>query len=67
MKKIFAFLVSTAFMGFLLLILAFSMAIATFIESSYGTPASKALVYNTHWFELVFLPSKNTNSNQCVL
>lgn len=55
MKKIFEFLTSTAFMGFLLLIMAFSMAIATFIESSYGTPAAKALVYNTHWFELVFL------------
>jgi cytochrome c-type biogenesis protein CcsB len=35
--------------------MAFSMAIATFVESSYGTPAAKALVYNTHWFELVFL------------
>ncbi|MGQ7870068.1 c-type cytochrome biogenesis protein CcsB [Sunxiuqinia sp. sy24] len=55
MKRIYHFLVSTAFMGFLLLIMAFSMAIATFIESSYGTPAAKALVYNTHWFELVFL------------
>ena len=54
MKKIYHFLVSTAFMGFLLLILAFSMAIATFIESSYGTPAAKALIYNTHWFEFVF-------------
>ncbi|WP_299579316.1 c-type cytochrome biogenesis protein CcsB [uncultured Sunxiuqinia sp.] len=55
MNKIYQFLVSTSFMGFLLLIMAFSMAIATFIESSYGTPAAKALVYNTHWFELVFL------------
>jgi cytochrome c-type biogenesis protein CcsB len=55
MKKIYQFLVSTSFMGFLLLVLAFSMAIATFVESSYGTPAAKALIYNTHWFELVFL------------
>ncbi|MGQ8336579.1 c-type cytochrome biogenesis protein CcsB [Sunxiuqinia sp. A32] len=55
MKKIIQFLVSTSFMGFLLLVLAFAMAIATFIESSYGTPAAKALVYNTTWFELVFL------------
>ncbi len=55
MKRIYHFLVSTSFMGFLLLVMAFSMAIATFIESSYGTPAAKALVYNTHWFELVFL------------
>lgn len=55
MKRIYQFLVSTSFMGFLLLVMAFSMAIATFVESSYGTPAAKALVYNTHWFELVFL------------
>ena len=55
MKKISQFLFSTSFMGFLLLILAFSMAIATFIESSYGTPAAKALVYNTLWFEFIFL------------
>ena len=55
MKKIVGFLVSTSFMGFLLLVFAFSMAVATFIESSYGTPAAKALVYNTRWFELLFL------------
>ncbi|HKJ42089.1 MAG TPA: cytochrome c biogenesis protein CcsA [Sunxiuqinia sp.] len=55
MKKIFSFLVSTSFMGFLLLVFAFSMAVATFIESSYGTPAAKALVYNATWFEVLFL------------
>lgn len=55
MKRIYHFLVSTSFMGFLLLVLAFAMAIATFVESSYGTPAAKALIYNTRWFELVFL------------
>lgn len=55
MKKIFDFLVSTSFMGFLLLVFAFSMAVATFIESSYGTPAAKALVYNATWFEVLFL------------
>lgn len=55
MNKIGKFLVSTSFMGFLLLVFAFSMATATFIESSYGTPAAKALVYSTHWFEILFL------------
>ena len=54
MKKLYHFLVSMSFMGFLLLILAFSMAIATFIESSWGTEAAKGLIYNTHWFELIF-------------
>jgi cytochrome c-type biogenesis protein CcsB len=42
------------FMAFLFLALAFSMAIATFIESSYGTSTARALVYNTHWFELLW-------------
>ncbi len=55
MKKIVQLITSLPFMGFLLLILAFAMAIATFVESNYGTPAAKALIYNTHWFELIFL------------
>ncbi len=42
-------------MAFLFLILAFSMAIATFVESSYGTPAARSLVYNSWWFELLGL------------
>jgi len=33
------------FMAFLFLALAFSMAIATFIESSYGTSTAFAVVY----------------------
>jgi cytochrome c-type biogenesis protein CcsB len=41
-------------MAFLFLALAFSMAIATFVESSYGTPTAQALVYKTHWFELIW-------------
>ena len=42
-------------MGSLFIILAAAMAVATFIENSYGTDAAKALVYNSTWFELVFL------------
>ncbi len=42
-------------MAFLLLVLAFSMAIATFVESSYGTPTAQALIYKTKWFELIWL------------
>lgn len=41
-------------MAFLFLALAFSMAIATFTESSYGTPTAQALIYKTHWFELIW-------------
>ncbi len=54
MKKIYAFITSLPFMSFLFLTLAFSMAIATFVESSYGTPAARSLIYNTHWFEALW-------------
>ena len=55
MKKIYNFLVSMPFMGFLLLVLGFAMAMATFIETSWGTETAKALIYNAHWFEFVFV------------
>ncbi len=42
-------------MAFLLLAFAFSMAIATFVESSYGTPTAQALIYKTRWFELILV------------
>ncbi len=42
-------------MAFLFLALAFSMAIATFVESSYGTPTAQALIYKTHWFEAILV------------
>ena len=31
------------------------MAIATFVESSHGTPAARTLVYNAWWFELLWV------------
>jgi len=42
-------------MAFLLLALAISMAIATFVESSYGTPAARSLIYDRFWFELLWI------------
>ncbi len=52
-KKIFS--VTTA--GFALLLLAVVLGFATFVESSNGPEAAKALVYGSTWFEilLVFL------------
>jgi len=44
-----------SFTGVLLIILAVVLALATFIESAYGIPVSWALVYGTHWFEVLFL------------
>ena len=55
MKKFLNFLFSFPFMGFLLLILAFAMAIATFVESSYGTEVAQGLIYKSVWFSLVLL------------
>jgi len=37
----------------LLVVIGGSISTATFIESSLGTAASKSLVYNARWFELV--------------
>ena len=54
MKKFYSFITSMPFAAFIFLGLAFSMAVATFIESSYGTPTARALVYNTHWFEVLW-------------
>lgn len=42
-------------MAVLLLIFAFSMAYATFLENDYGTPTAKALIYEAKWFEAVML------------
>ncbi len=41
-------------MAFLFLVVAFAMAIATFVESSYGTTAARALIYNAFWFEVIW-------------
>ncbi len=54
MKRIYSFITSLPFMAFLFLALAFSMAIATFVESSYGTPTARSIIYNTFWFELLW-------------
>ncbi|MGB0391016.1 MAG: cytochrome c biogenesis protein CcsA [Salibacteraceae bacterium] len=53
LKQLWEFLISMEFMAFLLLLFAVSIGAATFIENDYGTPASKAVVYNAKWFELM--------------
>jgi cytochrome c-type biogenesis protein CcsB len=55
MKKILNFLFSFPFMGFLLLVMAFSMGIATFVENSFGTEAAQGVIYKSWWFSLVLL------------
>lgn len=40
-------------MAVLLLLYAFAMAYATFVENDYGTPTAKALIYEAKWFEVI--------------
>ena len=51
MKKFFNFLYSTRVMAALFFLFALAMGVATFIENDYGTQTSKALIYNSWWFE----------------
>ncbi|MEN8156956.1 MAG: cytochrome c biogenesis protein CcsA [Bacteroidota bacterium] len=54
MKRL-SFLVSMSFTGVLLILLIVILALATFIESSYDTSTAWAVVYGTHWFEVLML------------
>ena len=55
MKKILDILISTRTMAVLLLVYAASMAYATFLENDFGTPAAKALIYESKWFEVIMI------------
>ena len=54
-KKIISILVSTRLTAFLFISFSLAMAVGTFIESFYGTDASKILVYNAIWFEIMMI------------
>jgi len=54
-KSLGKILFSTRTMGAMLLLYAFSMAMATFVENDYGTAVAKALIYDCWWFELVMV------------
>jgi cytochrome c-type biogenesis protein CcsB len=55
MKKILNILYSTRLMAVLFFLFAAAMGVATFIENDFGTQTSKALVYNTWWFEAIMV------------
>ena len=42
-------------MTMLILIFAFSIGYATFIENDFGRTSAKALIYNSWWFELILI------------
>ncbi len=53
MKKLIEYFLSMSFMAFLVLFMAASTGLATFIENDYGAAAARAKVYGTWWFELL--------------
>ena len=53
--KTIRFILSPAMMGILFIVLAIAMAVATFIENDFGPESARSLVYNSRWFELLFL------------
>ena len=55
LDKLLKELFSMRMMSLGLLIFLVAIAKATFIESDFGTPASKIAIYNTRWFELLLL------------
>jgi len=55
MKQILSVLGSIKSMVVLMLIFAFAIGSATFIENDYGTITAKADVYNAKWFEFLLL------------
>ena len=42
-------------MGVLFVLFALAMAVATFLENDFGSPAAYSMVYGTTWFELILL------------
>jgi cytochrome c-type biogenesis protein CcsB len=48
-------LFSTKLTALLLLIFGIAIGAATFIENDFGTPAAKAVIFNTRWMELIML------------
>jgi len=55
MKKISNILFSMQTMGVLILLFAVAIGTATFIENDFGTTASKAVVYNANWFNILLI------------
>ena len=54
-NRLIKFLSSMQLMTMLILIFAFSIGYATFIENDFGRTSAKALIYNSWWFELILI------------
>lgn len=55
MKKIVSFFSSMLFTGILAAMFATAIGCATFIENAYDTTTAQMLIYNSKWFEVLFL------------
>ncbi|QOY51016.1 cytochrome c biogenesis protein [Candidatus Sulfurimonas baltica] len=53
MKQLLSVLSSMKTMVIMMLIFAFSVGYATFVENDYGTITAKADIYNARWFEVL--------------
>jgi len=54
-QKFIKLIYSTKTMAITVTLFFIAMAVATFIENDFGTPAAKAMIYNTKWFEFLML------------
>ncbi len=55
LKSIKDILFSTRLTAVLLFVFGVAIGVATFIENDFGTPAAKALIFNTIWLELIMV------------
>jgi cytochrome c-type biogenesis protein CcsB len=55
LKKFLNIFFSFRLMGLIVMALAVSIAVATFIENDYGPETARHHIYNATWFELLFL------------
>lgn len=54
-KRFFVFLTSMKLMSVLILLFAFAIGYATFIENDFGRSTAKALVFSSWWFEFILI------------
>ena len=48
-------LFSPIFTGVLFIVFVIAMAVATFIENDFGAASARQIIYNSRWFELIFI------------
>jgi len=54
-NKIIKFITSMQFMTLLILLFAFAIGYATFIENDFGRSTAKSLIFTSWWFELILV------------